>query len=95
MYRILVIVFCMLWSVVGLVVDVVMLVQSCVSFGEVMVGFEDNFCLLLEGEVIDKGCVYFYSVLCVDCVIGVFVIFGDFIIVYKLSGEWLNVMYVV
>ncbi len=57
-------------------------------------GPEDNFRPPLEGEVIDKGRAYFHSAPRADCVTGVFVIPGDFITVYKPSGEWLNVMYV-
>ena len=44
--------------------------------------------------MIDKGRAYFHSAPRADCVTGVFVIPGDFITVYKPSGEWLNVMYV-
>lgn len=67
--------------------------QSCASLGEATAGPEDNFRPPLEGEVIDKGRAYFHSAPRADCVTGVFVIPGDFITVYKPSGEWLNVMY--
>ncbi|WP_134621216.1 hypothetical protein, partial [Pseudomonas aeruginosa] len=94
MHRILAIALCMLWSVAGLAADAAMPAQSCASLGEATAGPEDNFRPPLEGEVIDKGRAYFHSAPRADCVTGVFVIPGDFITVYKPSGEWLNVMYV-
>ncbi len=84
----------MLWSVAGLAEDAAMPAQSCASLDEATAGPEDNFRPPLEGEVIDKGRAYFHSAPRADCVTGVFVIPGDFITVYKPSGEWLNVMYV-
>ncbi|WP_143948058.1 hypothetical protein, partial [Pseudomonas aeruginosa] len=93
MHRILAIALCMLWSVAGLAADAAMPAQSCASLGEATAGPEDNFRPPLEGEVIDKGRAYFHSAPRADCVTGVFVIPGDFVTVYKPSGEWLNVMY--
>ncbi len=93
MHRILAIALCMLWSVAGLAEDAAMPAQSCASLGEATAGPEDNFRPPLEGEVIDKGRAYFHSAPRADCVTGVFVIPGDFVTVYKPSGEWLNVMY--
>ncbi len=92
-HRILAIALCMLWSVAGLAADAAMPAQSCASLGEATAGPEDNFRPPLEGEVIDKGRAYFHSAPRADCVTGVFVIPGDFVTVYKPSGEWLNVMY--
>ena len=93
MHRILAIALCMLWSVAGLAEDAAMPAQSCASLGEATAGPEDNFRPPQEGEVIDKGRAYFHSAPRADCVTGVFVIPGDFVTVYKPSGEWLNVMY--
>ena len=90
MHRILAIALCMLWSVAGLAADAAMPAQSCASLG----GSNSATWYLFEGEVIDKGRAYFHSAPRADCVTGVFVIPGDFITVYKPSGEWLNVMYV-